>query len=533
MGWLRRFRSDESGASAALYALALPALVAAAGIGFDYARVAGMDSELQNAADQSALAGATQLDQLSDSITRATAAARNVSLPAINQTLFSNDSEGLTVDVPDGQVYFYATQADAEADTNRVTDAALARFIRVKVETRRANYALTPVVGAFFGDISAEAVAGIGSAVCRIPPLMICNPDEPLNNTDENVDFIAANHVGQGLLVVQQGFWDPGAFGFLDLGAGATGVEQALAWVSPTGNCIPVNGPEVIDAEIEPGLKASTQEAINTRFDVYDSCPAGGTCPSSINAIKDVTHISDTAGVPDFSNGKACTFGQNGESNGWLEPTNPYLPTADAALPDTVTPSAMGHPRDVCHAIDPRSCGRFGDGFWDRDAYFRSRYGWTQQQWLDNTGLSLGAGARPKTPTRYDVYKWEIANRGSTFDGATVLGNQVNGTRTNYGTPICSPHKSYGSGSIPADDVADRRRMSVAVINCHAEDVRGKSGPYRIRKFIDVFLVEPSLKRTRTAKTDIYMEIIGESDASAVGETAGTVIRRDVPYLIK
>lgn len=543
MSWLRRFRSDESGASAALYALALPALVAAVGIGFDYARVAGMDSELQNAADQAALAGATQLDQLSGSITRATAAARNGL--ATNATLFSNDAGGATVtlgDVGTG-VFFYETQADAEAGTNPVDTTAAdadskARFIRVKVDTRRANYALTPVVGAFFGDIAAEAVAGIGSAVCRIPPLMICNPDEPLNNTDEDVDFIAANHIGQGLLVVQQGFWDPGAFGFLDLGAGATGVERALAWVSPTGNCVPVNGPEVIDAEIEPGLKASTQEAINTRFDVYDSCPAGGTCPSSINAIKDVTHLSDTAGVPNFSNGKACTYGQNVESNGWQmqsSTSDRYLPTADAALPATTTPVAMGHPRDVCHSIDPRSCGRFGDGFWDRDAYFRSRYGWTTAtQWQTNTGLTVsGPAGRPNRPTRYEVYKWEIKERGNTIDGAKVLGNIVNGTRTNYGTPVCSPHKSYGSGSVPADDVADRRRMSVAVINCHAEDVKGKSGPYRIRKFIDVFLVEPSLKRDRTAKTDIYMEIIGESDASAVGETAGTVIRRDVPFLIK
>jgi Flp pilus assembly protein TadG len=536
MRWLGKFWSDESGASAALYALALPALVGAVGIGFDYARVAGMDSELQNAADQAALAGATQLDQLAGSVARATAAARNGL--ATNETLNANDSGGLDIEIPEGQVYFYATKADAEAGTNAIdpdgADAdSDAQYIRVKVETRRANYALTPVVGALYGDLAAEAVAGIGSAVCRIPPLMMCNPDEPLNNTDRDVDFVAANHVGQGLLVVQQGSWDPGAFGFLDLGNGATAVEQALAWTSITGQCVPVNGPDVIDAEIETGLKASTQDAINTRFDIYDNCPAGGNCPASINSIKDVTHLSDASGVANLSNMKKCTYGQNGESTGWQQPANPYLPDTSGVAPATLSP--MGHPRDVCHSTDPKTCTRFGDGFWDRDAYFRSRYGWTSSQWQTNTGLTLGSGTRPSTPTRYDVYKWEIDHRDTVVGGRTILGPLVtSATRTNYAKPICSPDKGFGSGTVPsAPDVADRRVMSVAVINCQAEDVHGKSGPYRIRRFVDIFLVEPSLKRTRTEKTDIYVEIIGESDASGVGETAGTVIRRDVPFLIK
>ena len=544
MSWLGKFWSNESGASAALYALALPALVGMVGIGFDYSRIAAMDTELQNAADQAALAGATQLDQIGGSIARATAAARNGLVT--NSTYFANDGDasGTTVAVGDigTGVFFYETLADAEAGTNPVDTSASdadskARFIRVRVDTRTANFALTPVVSAFQSSITAEAVAGIGSAVCRIPPLMMCNPDEVEGNTDEDFDFDADAHIGQGLLVVQQGFWGPGAFGFLDLGTGALGVQKALAWTSIIGECVPVDGPEVIDAEIEPGLKASTQDAINTRFDMYDTCPAGGACPASINSIKDVTHISDTGGVPDFTDGKSCTFGQNGESAGWDLPSTPYLPSTDDALATTVTPSPMGHPRDICHSLDTKTCGRFGDGFWDRDAYFRSRYGWDRTQWTTHTGLSVGTGTRPSTPSRFDVYKWEIKNKGNSYDGATVLENLIDGTRTNYARPVCSPHKTYGAGYDPVynpdPEVVDRRRMSVAVINCEAEDVGGKREPYRIRKFVDVFLVEPSLKRARTEKTDIYVEIIGESDAGGSGEISGTVIRRDVPYLIK
>ena len=72
MGKFGKFLRDESGASAALYALALPALVGMVGLGFDYSRLVSLDTELQNAADQAALAGATQLDQLPGSIARAT-----------------------------------------------------------------------------------------------------------------------------------------------------------------------------------------------------------------------------------------------------------------------------------------------------------------------------------------------------------------------------------------------------------------------------------------------------------------------------
>ncbi len=533
MQWLGKFWRDEGAATAALYALALPALVGAVGIGFDYARVASMDSELQNAADQAALAGATQLDQLAGSVSRATTAARNGL--ATNSTFFANDGQGATIAVPEERVFFYETKADAEASSNPIditdSDADFrARFIRVGVATRTANYALTPVVGALSGTIDAEAVAGIGSAICRIPPLMICNPEELDSNTDPSVDFNADNYKGVGLLVVQQGKWEPGAFGFLDLGKGANGVEQGLGWVSPVGNCVPVNGPEVIELDIEPGLKTSAIDAVNTRFDIYDNCPSGGDCPASINSIKDVTHNAN------LTANKSCTYGQNGELAGWQEPASAgrYLPPSNAPLPPTTTPTSMGHPRDICHSLDPYACGRFGDAFWDRDAYFRSQHGWSASEWPTNTGFTrIDPTTRPRTPTRYEVYRWEITNRDVEFGGQKVLRSRTVGARNNHARPVCSPGQGFGNGTVPATGVSDRRRVSVAVINCKAENVGGKREPYPIRKFVDVFLVQPSLNRERTDKKDIYVEIIGDSDVTSNGTTAGAVIRRDVPFLVK
>ena len=52
-------RSDNSAAVAPTVALSLFALIGAGGIAFDYARLASLDTELQNAADQAALAAAT------------------------------------------------------------------------------------------------------------------------------------------------------------------------------------------------------------------------------------------------------------------------------------------------------------------------------------------------------------------------------------------------------------------------------------------------------------------------------------------
>jgi hypothetical protein len=80
--------------------------------------------------------------------------------------------------------------------------------------------------------------------------------------------------------------------------------------------------------------------------------------------------------------------------------------------------------------------------------------------------------------------------------------------------------------------------MSVAVLNCHARNVQGGSPTvYPVLKWVELFLVEPSLNRAsggnqRTDPNDVYVEIIGETTSSG-GGSAGQVVRRDVPYLVR
>ncbi|HEU0311064.1 MAG TPA: pilus assembly protein TadG-related protein [Sphingomicrobium sp.] len=535
---------DKSAAVAPTVALSLFALIGAGGIAFDYARMASLDTELQNAADQSALAGATQLDQELGAIERATAAAQGL---LVNETRMANDGAGAAIAVP--TLFFYETKDDAENNTNAIdtSDAnayQLARFVRVRVAARRVDFALTPVVGAFTsGNLAAEAVAGLGSAICKTPPVMICNPNELTSG-----DFDPDDYAGVGIKLVSVGgsggSWAPGNFGYLDSAGGsngATGLREDLGWVNPPGECQPTSG-----VDTKPGASVSVTGSLNTRFDIYDGnvdCQSGGECPASINSLKDVKRPANASG------GNACRLHNNGwqldtSGNGYYGQT---LPNSNAPLPATTTPSAMGHPRDICHAVSTSGvCAageHVGDGVWDRDAYFRTNYvradgtAWTSAEWQTNTGLSPSVAATaPNYASRYNVYVWEIANEGDVVDGVTVLGQfdpaASGNTLKRYGTPVCSPDEGYGTGQVPGDDTPDRRRISVAVINCIAHGVAGNSVGVPVAHWMEAFLVEPSLNRARTGQGDVYIEVIQETDVGA-GATAGQVIRRDVPYLVK
>src|SRR5215212_3051759 len=137
---LAKLANDVSGAVAPTVALSLVALIAAGGIAFDYARLAAMDTELQNAADQAALAAATQLDGETGAANRAIAAAQSL---VANQTRLANDGGGVAVQT--GQpgtgvvrVHFYSSKANAEADTNAFEATAAnadtnAKFVKVEV----------------------------------------------------------------------------------------------------------------------------------------------------------------------------------------------------------------------------------------------------------------------------------------------------------------------------------------------------------------------------------------------------------------
>src|SRR3546814_5821843 len=85
-----------------------------------------------------------------------------------------------------------------------------------------------------------------------------------------------------------------------------------------------------------------------------------------------------------------------------------------AAVPMTVAQAATtapkGYPRDMCHAISITGrCadGRIGDGNWDYMAYFPTN---SASYPTEPTSADRIAWFGTDTPTRYDVYKYEMAN---------------------------------------------------------------------------------------------------------------------------
>ncbi len=514
----KTFWRDEGGAVAPTIALSLFGLIAAGGIAFDYARMASLDTELQQGADQAALAAATQLDGKSDSCSRAAAAAVDL---ITNQTRFANDgsAEGSNVVIPSepicdgvGNVRFYSSYTNATTNT-AATSGANAKYVSVTVNARKAVYALTPIVELFnSGNIRDTAVAGLGAAICKVPPVMICNPSEPLNNTNVDYLFDANALSGFGMKLITGDASAPGNFGFLEtgFGNGASDLAKALGYNTAPGDCISSTG-----VSTKPGMNAVVMNALNTRFDLdtngANTCPAGGTCSPSRNVRKDLVK------------GNGC--GTSGPQ-GWQEANKPYqAPSATVMMTAAQSNNVdiMGHPRDLCHAINSTgTCanGRIGNGVWDIDAYFKVNYGWTPSQWQNNTSLT-SIGLAPN-PSRYQVYDWELKNP-TTSDKV-----QPSAGKNGYSYPVCR-----GTGITPGGANVDRRRISAAVLNCKALNLNGSESNVPVLKWVDLFLVEPSFPRARTSDHDVYVEVIGETSAGANGATAGQVVRRDKPYLIE
>jgi len=520
MSWHKRILAlirDEGGAVAVTYALALGALIAIAGIAFDFARLASIDSELQNAADQAALAAATQLDQKSDAITRAEAAVNdyfaNSSSPVINRTLLANDQQGSAIT---NVSFTFYTSYDGVNDTfgTETSDGTLAHVVKVRINARKAFYAFTPIVGAFSsGDILADAVAGLQSAFCNTPPLMVCSPSP---------NFPSSADVGKGILMVpggQTGFWSPGDFGYLNFtGGGANGLRDLISTNGNNNYC------QASDSTVEAqsGVVTTVTDVLNTVFDVYSpgligpsDCTADGAyCPAE-NTRKDVVRLEqwdwNTSAPPGSPPPRpACNSSLTSQGGG-----NPKVTVSEnVSLPPTALPATsqvQGFWRDNCHKTMSCAGGKFGDGVWDVNGYIAAHPAVA-------TAIDAGDLPNPATGgklTRYEIYKWERDNPGSggldqilANPGDAVICNPVGGgnckfTWKNY---CAYPTPIHGSGANTPP--RDRRVITVAAVDCPPVT----NHTYYVNRWMDVFLTEPSLNRSvpyPTSQQQIYGEVIG------------------------
>lgn len=528
---------EENGVVAVLLALMLAAIIGMMALAVDLGRAWNLQTELQNAADAASLAGATQLDNEPGAIARARLAAEtSVNALAGNGQRFATDRGSRTVVIAATDIRFlqslnpriYIDELAADADE-------LAEFIEVTAAPRRVDFIFAAVVGAVTSaSPGAMAVAGLGQAICLVPPIMICNPDEPEDNVlainsfaDPNYPFDVEAKVGAGIKLKAAGKsapWKPGNFGILSLSdnnLSVNDIRDAMGRFPPLELCFG----ETVGTK--PGQSTALRQGLNMRFDMYDGVARGleddPRYRPSRNPVKGLVK----------GKGSQCMWG----GQGWGYPENRYkghIPIVpfngvtdrqesasayDGPLDEDYA-TAMGFPRDKCAypAPDgPDNCdtltsgARFGDGDWDIETYMKINHG-------EEFDLSVST-ANPLIPgpldfldfdgdgrvTRHDVYMWELSD----YPDNLPAGLWSNTEELSMESMQCF----YDSP--PAEANPDRRELVVAVLNCNYFDVKGATSDVPVLLWVKLFMTEPM--GVFESNNDLYAEIVERANTDIIG----------------
>lgn len=463
---LSAFLRDRSGAIAPLVAVALIALVGVGGLAWDVSRAYALRGELDSAVDASALAGATQLDGQTGAMSRARTAAKGALVQNAQRLGRTREND---VTIADADITFLqdlTTRTQATSDAN-------ASFIQINLTPRQ----MGPVTGALVRvsafNATAHAVAGYGSALCLVPPLMICNPNE-----SSSLSFDGDLYTGKAFILTPppngNGAWAPGNFGFLRVGNGASAIKDAMGRNPPQTECF---GSTVVT---EAGNISSADDWFNTRFDIYRSSAAG--------------ESNDPLFAPSLNTMVGSKANANGNAS-----CNPSISTPPNDCSGTsAVASGYGFPID-CGMVP---ADRVGSGTWNVGRYFNSNH-----DGIDSTTYVPTAPASPAfpgsgwaaygptavagatTPTRYQIYNWELAILSGAIskpaqafsdgqDASPPSGNK------DFARPTCNQTN-------PVQASPDRRTISAVVVNCSAEGIHGQSTVHVIAN-VDLFLIAPA-----------------------------------------
>ncbi|MFM5949601.1 MAG: pilus assembly protein TadG-related protein [Novosphingobium sp.] len=524
--FLKAFLADDSAAIAPLYALGIGALVTVSAVGFDYGRLMALDTELQNAADQAALAAATQLDGSDSAMPNARDAATNAFASAgsafVNETRFANDGRvtGAADSRPITSLSFrfydgYDTTTDVPgAELTTDGQSADARVVEVIVNSRRVFYALTPLVNAISsGDVNGRAWATLQNSTCNVPPLMFCLPHTASGAVD--ADFPTDADIGKGLKLHMKAnandSWAPGNFGFLNISYGTQSQQNRRLGLNTSGaGCI---GETV---ESDPGVRDTESTALNTRFDIYPASNnfacntgTGDFCPAE-NTRKDFI----------FSEVRAIRVKKTDPA-----PAAPQCGTYDTRSGWTANTAAKGFTEDncfvsgTCSAVGTQAASASAPN-WNASAYMTAHH----------SGVALSTAA--PGGTRYEVYKWELEDRANYLAPERLSSSSTfrdqGANRTYTFTNICAyPQPILGTAVAATDDQKDRRVLTVAAVDC-----TGLSGRdvVKIVRWVDLFLVKPA-SQTGSDK-EFFTEVIGPAK-KANGDSGFQYFGRNKAVLIR
>ena len=480
---VKQFWNDRDGAILPYVAIMLVGIFGLSALAVDASRLMNVQTQLQQAADALALAGAAELDRRPDSIVRAQAAIHD---------LVANPVPGAGIDHVAEVAGIDFLRSLPPSDELPVTsayltdDPTLAAYVQVTVRPVALAMifpiSLSPGRGTV--GVGAQAVAGYDQIVCNAAPVFVCNPYETAGMTYYQAtqalvaaDQASAPHSRLMRLARSQfknGGFSAGDFGYLAPATGYLpenacgpggegGIPQALA-ATQVQACFRLSGAHVVPSDDQPAL-----DGLNTRFDIYAngfrSCRG---YPPDANVRKGFTAINNV----DWCHNAIPA------SPGWP------MPVAGATAL-TVDQNMIGQ---GTQSFDPNVT--LGSGVWNCASYWGIAHFVGPGKNSPPPGCTTAA-----TIPRYSVYQYEL-----NFLNDRSLGAE-------YGAPQCV------RAGVPS-----RRVITAAIVNCGSSPVPVLNDAQRVpvAGYGRFFLVLPAVSgSTDDNPYAEFLSLVKRSDPSS------------------
>lgn len=556
-------------------------------VSIDLTRVYGLHTELEQAAQAAALAGAKELDFTDAGLVAAAAAATTA---VQNLQAQATDKDAPEVAIAAIQFLEALPPAGETNYEDYVTDDATdVRYIRAITETRAIDSPGYRAYLAMWSDTEdideaarkatqGDAVAGRTAVACRAMPLMTCNPAEGANEiTDDypnpDTDLYPPGPGGQGFAFLSDflkvypewtrrqlrvKFIGPGTsyangvFGLLEpmftSSKGANAIEDELAFGIP-GTCIQLDEVQVGSADIKTGQAQTIVDGLNVRLDIlagnWKSEKNNPDYPPAFDVIK---------GMIPKNSGKVCTpdiivdDNPNSLSTDDL-PDAKKLPQDECFEATTAAELAAYSPK--CYALGDQAAettefngnkgfsGRYGNGIWNIVRYFLVNH---------PTRVDLSDPLNPKINAQdfADILQIEA-------DYLAQFGIPAPATSANPGIPpsrhsvylwewqknfVPYPNGPTSDGTMPMEDGRpqcsqtaplgpERRSLFLASVNCvkHANVLNSGDRIVPVHEIIEAFMTEPADKTGQGASGDKGAIYVEVKAAMKPGDALNVVLR--------
>lgn len=476
--------SKQTGAVAIMTAIAMLVLIAVLGLVIDLGFLYTRKTELQNAADAAALAGAKELNGSAAGVNLAVQEA--IILAGAHGVDFGSDQLVSRIDIGDAEIEF-GPSPDGPWSSVAVSQGAPADKLFIKVDTSAILQGSRPtwfmrVVSAFAGGTQFENTRTFGLAVAgrylvQVTPLGVCAIDVAPGTQPGSCSVPTVNSCNDEN-VKDCGFLRGVAYNIPDLNPLNNGDP---IWINPvdavgSGSCssnngsTPVLAPFVCTGQsavitslpgcvwVNTGTQAVMSNPLNSRFGDYaggQHCNDPATAPPDTNVQEYIcTRIAGGPNPDDCAIPPPPPF--LGSPRDWMDPTNDTTPIRQSIETHNTHDELQGKPfywvkppgsSVPIVPIPARTSPEIAANF--------ARYG---VLWSYNRELNFSA----TPPTEYGTGNW-----------STLYGGEAQ----DY--PATSPYLQFvtpPSGPGEANATANRRVLNIAIIDCsHVPPTAGQS----------------------------------------------------------